>query len=266
MQIESTEKNWVSELENIMTRLRSRTGCPWDQEQTHESLKKYLIEEAYELVDAIDDHDPEQLRDELGDVLLQVIFHCQIAKEDEQFTLQDVAEHCSRKMLRRHPHVFGDEQADDSAAVLALWRRIKEDEQPSRARSSILDGVPRNLPALHQAEMIQRKAAKVGFDWSSSEQIIAKIEEELEELKKALESRDQENINEETGDLLFAVVNLCRYQNFNSAEDNLRKTINKFYERFRFIENKVSRDGKSVEDCSIDVLESYWQQAKTPAS
>lgn len=241
-----------------MTRLRK--GCPWDREQTHETLKKYLIEEAYELVDAIDEKDDHQMVEELGDVLLQVVFHAEIAQEKKCFDLQDIARICCEKLIRRHPHVFGNKKIKDAAGVKKQWEEIKTLEKLGR-RKSLLDGVPRHLPALSQAEKIQKKAARVGFDWSKVDEVVEKVEEELREVKESLKQGDKKAIREEIGDLLFAVVNLSRFQG-ESPEELLRGTVKKFYQRFQFIEQEVEKKGKKVEECTLEELERLWERAK----
>jgi tetrapyrrole methylase family protein/MazG family protein len=254
-------KNWVLSLEGIMSRLRGEGGCPWDREQTHETLKKYLIEEAYELVDAIDDGDDRHIVEELGDVLLQVVFHSQIAKERKRFDLQEVARICCEKLMRRHPHVFGDKKISDAQGVIKQWDEIKKEEKSSLTRKSALDGVPRHLPALSQAEKIQKKASKIGFDWPEVDAVVSKIDEELEEVKEGLKKGNKDIIREEIGDLLFAVVNLSRFQG-ESAEELLRGTVKKFYLRFQFIEKELEKIGKRVEECTLEELDKIWQRSK----
>ncbi len=245
-----------------MERLRDKeNGCPWDIEQDHKSLKHYLIEEAYELIDAIDNDDDENMIEELGDVLLQVIFHCQLAKESNRFDLQTAARRCCEKLIHRHPHVFGDVKLNDADSVLKQWEKIKQSEPGNRKRESILDGVPKAIPALMQAEILQKKAARVGFDWPSEEEVIAKIDEELEELKVSIRTNDAEGADEELGDLLFSVVNLARYKG-KSSEELLRHTMQKFYKRFHHIESRVKKENKKLEDCSLNELEEIWQDAK----
>ena len=256
-----TDKNWVLELEKIMSRLRAPGGCPWDREQTHESLKRYLIEEAYELIDAVDDADDEHMMEELGDVLLQILFHSQIAKEEKRFDLQKVARVCCEKLIRRHPHVFADQKIKDSKAVIRQWEEIKKGEKAGQKRESVLDGIPRHLPALSQAEKIQKKASKAGFDWPEIDGVVAKIEEEFREVKEALKKGNPKAIRGEIGDLLFAVVNLCRFQD-ESPEEVLRNTIKKFYRRFQFIELALKKAGKPMDKTSLEELDKLWNQAK----
>ena len=244
-----------------MIKLRGENGCPWDREQTHKSLIKYLVEETYELVDAIESDDDEQLLSELGDLLLQVIFHCQIAREDRRFNLQDVARYCCRKMIRRHPHVFGNKVASNSAEVLKQWEDIKREEPENTLRKSVLDGIPKSLPPLAKAEKVQVKVSKIGFDWTSSGDVLDKIQEEFEEVRGGLDNRDDRSIREELGDLMFAVVNLCRYLD-NSPDELLREATEKFSRRFRFMEARIVQEGMSIEECSMDLLDRLWQEAK----
>ena len=258
---EST-KDWFFELVSIMAQLRNPDGgCPWDLKQDHATLKKYLIEEAYELIDAIDHADDEAIKDELGDVLLQVVFHAQIASEEGRFDIDGVTQNLCEKLIRRHPHVFGDTVAEDAETVLTNWEAIKSTEKAGSKRQSVLDGVPRHLPALSQAEKIQKKAAKVGFDWPNIEGVIAKIEEELGELKEALATGTDEEIHDEIGDVLFTIANLTRYRH-ESAEDILRKTIAKFHRRFSVIEQEVSASGRPFEDYTLDELDAIWNKVK----
>ena len=256
------EKDWVIELARIMAVLRAPGGCPWDAEQTHASLKPYLAEEAAEVLDAIDEGDDQALADELGDLLLQVVFHCQIAQEEGRFTLQDVARGICEKLRRRHPHVFAEAKADTPQAVLAQWERIKKAERGNESRrKSAVEGVPRSLPALHRAHKMQKKAASVGFDWPAIEGVMAKIEEELAEVKGALASGDDDAVAAEIGDLLFAVVNLSRFRN-RVAEELLQGTIKKFERRFRRIEEVLAERGLRPEDCSLEELDALWNRAK----
>jgi len=258
----NAKKDWFRELEDVMARLRSHEGCPWDKQQTHDSLKKYLIEEAYELIDAIDRRENKDILEELGDVLLQVVFHSQIASESEQFSFQDVAKKCCEKLIRRHPHVFGNADAKTTEEVLENWRAIKALEKQGTPKPlSVLDGVSRHLPALLLAEKIQRKATNVGFDWPDLTGVLNKVEEELEEVKEALQENDPVAIGEEIGDLLFVLVRLSQFKGM-CAEALLRTTVNKFYDRFQFVESETAKAGKALESCSLQELETYWNQAK----
>ena len=247
-----------------MEKLRSENGCPWDREQTHSSLKKHLMEECAELMDAIDDKDPEGICEELGDLLMHIVFHSRIAEENKSFTFEDVSRGITEKMIRRHPHVFGKGKAENSGEVIEMWEVIKKQEKKerNRERKSLMDGIPRHLPALSRAHEMQRKAAKVGFDWINPHQIMEKIGEEMEELKKALASADEKSINEEMGDLIFSVVNLARFRKGKSSEEILACTIQKFERRFRYIEEKLASAGKSAETSSPEEMDGFWNEAK----
>ncbi len=254
-------KNWINELTTIMATLRSSQGCPWDREQTHTTLKPYLIEETFELIDAIDMGDDCLLVEELGDVLLQVVFHCQLAQEENRFDLQSVAQCCCEKLIRRHPHVYGQSQVKNTTEVLKQWEEIKQGEKNTLNQPSLLDGIPKSLPVLIRSEIIQKKAAQVGFDWKTDKDIINKIEEELLEVKAALTSENDIEIQEEIGDLLFAVVNLARFREI-SAEESIRNSLQKFVKRFKHIESQIQAAGNNFSDYSISDLERLWQNAK----
>lgn len=253
----------ADKLVKIMAKLRGPGGCPWDHKQTSSSLKPYVIEEAYEVVEAIDSGDPSLLCEELGDLLLQVVFHCQIADEDGVFDFNDVVEAISAKLVRRHPHVFGDVRADDAGTVLRNWERIKQREKgsPSGELASILDEVPQYLPALMQAAKIQDKASRVGFDWECAEDAAAKVWEETDELKEAMASGEKERIGEELGDLLFAVVNVARLLDID-PEEALRRTNSKFASRFKFIEHRADESGVALEEMTFDEMDAIWDEAK----
>lgn len=258
----SAQDDWVSKLVGIVNKLRAPDGCPWDREQTHHSLKQYLMEECAELLDAVDDNDVDGICEELGDILMHVIMNSTIANEKGHFDFNEVARRSAEKMVRRHPHVFGSENAENSKEVLAIWESVKKEEKKNRKSTSVLDGVPRNCPALLQATKIQKKAAKYGFDWTKEEQIIEKIEEELKELKKAHAEKDDDAIDEEIGDLLFAVVNLSRFRNKLNAEDLLAAATKKFQKRFKFIEDSLAAQGRKLEDSNIQEMEELWLKAK----
>ncbi|MBI1390218.1 MAG: nucleoside triphosphate pyrophosphohydrolase [bacterium] len=247
------------ELVDIMARLRGEGGCPWDREQTHLTLKKYLIEEAYELLESIDDGDDAAMTEECGDVLLQVVFHAQLAAEEGRFDIHDVTASICDKLIRRHPHVFGDRDARDSSEVLRNWEADKRKEKPER--TSILAGVPRGLPALMQAHEIQKKAARVGFDWERIDEVFDKVEEEWREFREARESMAPEKIAEELGDLLFAMVNVARYVEVN-AEEALAKTNKKFIRRFQHIERHAARQEKKLEQMTLFEMDELWEEAK----
>lgn len=250
-------------LVRIMERLRGDDGCPWDREQTHQTLKPFLIEEAYEVVEAIDERDPKQIMEELGDLLFQVVFHAQVAAERREFTIGQVLTATADKMVRRHPHVFGDSAASTTHEVLEQWEELKRKERSTAAEVpvSALDGVPRELPGLLRAQRLQDKASQVGFDWPEISGVMAKVEEELGELKEAIGATAPEEIEQELGDVLFSLVNLARFLNL-SAEDALRKSIMRFATRFQYIEEVVQRDGRRLREVSLQEMERLWQQAK----
>jgi len=244
----------------IMARLRSPAGCPWDKEQTHQSLKPYLIEETYEVIDAIDQNDDDEIVEELGDLLLQIVFHSQIASEENRFTIDDVAGAIVDKLIRRHPHVFGDVQADTPDEVVKNWEAIKASEKPTK-RTSLLDGIPQHLPALFRAQRLQEKAARVGFDWDHIADVAKKLREETEELINAHKTSSREEIQEEFGDLLFALVNLSRFLNI-SPEEALTQTNEKFRTRFRYIEAELASVGKTPQDATLHEMDKLWEAAK----
>lgn len=242
----------------VMARLRGEGGCPWDREQTHETLKPYLIEETYEVIEAIDRKDDRALKEELGDVLLQVVFHAQVAREEGRFDAEEVSDAIVSKLIRRHPHVFGDVKVSGATEVLANWERIKKAE---RGSGSALDGVPPHLPALLRARRVQEKAARVGFDWAHAAEVEAKLHEEVGEFLNACESGDRAAMEEELGDLLFSVVNLARFLRF-CPEEALRKTIDKFAARFTYIEKALARRGQSPQTATLAEMDALWEEAK----
>lgn len=235
-----------------------RRECPWDREQTHQSIKDNLIEEAYETVEAIDNEDFDEVKKELGDLLLHVIFHSRMASETNTFSIEDVILAIQEKLIRRHPHVFGDVEANDEQKVAENWEAIKMKE----GKESVLDGIPKHLPALIKAQRMQEKAANVGFDWPEREQVWEKLEEELDELKEVIEQNDQQKSEEEFGDLLFSLVNVGRFYDL-TAEDSLRRTNKKFQKRFRYIESKVRQSSRSLNEVSLEEMDMYWEEAKT---
>ena len=251
----------IDQLVAIVARLRAPGGCPWDREQTHASLRGGLLEEAYEVVAAIDAADDENLREELGDLLLQTVFHAQIAEEEGRFRFDDVARGIAEKLVRRHPHVFGEDHCADSAAVLVRWDEIKRAEKGGDARHSLLDGVPGALAALLRAEKVQKKAAKVGFDWDAVAPVIAKVREELAEVEAALATHEPGVLEGEIGDLLFSVVNLARHLKIN-AEVALHRATNKFITRFHAIENLARERSLSLELMSLDEMDALWTEVK----
>ncbi len=241
-------------LVQIMTRLRKE--CPWDRAQTPESLRQYILEEAYETVEAIDAQNWDELRKELGDLLLQIVFQAEIAEEEGRFTLTDVIEHINNKLIERHPHVFGDVKVNSAADVAVNWEQIK---QQTENRRSILQGVPKHLSALLRAQRLQDKASQVGFDWDHAAEVLEKVKEEIAEIE---ETTTPEALEAEVGDLLFALVNYCRFKNI-SAEDALRKTTNKFVQRFQYIEQKLAEQNINPADATLEQMEALWQEAKT---
>lgn len=246
------------ELVEIMRALRAPGGCPWDREQTHESLKPYLLEETYEALEAVDSGDPQKLCAELGDVLLQVVFHAQLGAESGRFDIRDVCERINRKLRYRHPHVFGDVTVTDSAEVITNWEQLKRQEAETGRRESALDGVPQAMPALMRAQELQKKAARVGFDWEDVEGPLAKVEEELGELKRAREAGE---IAHELGDLLFAVVNVARFLGVD-AEDALRQACARFSWRFRQVEAAAREAGRELHGMDLAEMDELWEAAK----
>jgi MazG family protein len=253
----------LARLRAIMHRLRAAGGCPWDAEQTHESLVPNLIEEAYETVDTIQRGDFEHLKEELGDLLLQVVFHSEIAGETGRFTLDDVARGISEKLVRRHPHVFGESNAADTDSVLRQWDEIKRAEKGDED-ALYLHGVGKGLPGLLRASKLQKKASKVGFDWPVESGVIAKIREELHELEAAVDARDLAAVSEEMGDLLFSVVNLARFRNVD-PEVLMAAANTKFEKRFGEMERILSSQGLSLEAATAPQMEDAWETAKQTA-
>lgn len=259
-----------SELVSVMAALRADDGCPWDREQTHESLKKYLVEETYEVLDTIDQQDKDKLCEELGDVMLQTVFHAEIAREDGYFDAADVASGIVDKLIRRHPHVFGSVEVDGTEEVLRNWERIKAAERGDEGRfSGVFDSVPVSLPALLRAHVVQSKASKVGFDWNDYRPALEKVDEEIAELKEVLDSWDAcpagesraESVKEELGDVLFAIVNVARLLGID-PEDALRSTVAKFISRFKFIEERAASVGADVRDMTLEEMDKLWEESK----
>lgn len=248
-------------LVDVMARLRSPGGCVWDREQNHSSLRRYIVEEVYEVLEAIDLKAGDKLCEELGDLLLQIVFHARVAEECGEFTMQDVVDEVTQKLIRRHPHVFGDITVRDAAEVVVNWEQIKKREKGNADRKSVLDGIPKGLPALMRAYKLQNKAAKVGFDWDTIEPVWGKIREELGELKAAARDGDKAAIEGELGDVLFAVANLARFLGLE-PEVALNVTNNKFLSRFTHIEDQVHLQGLSWDKLSLKELDILWEQAK----
>lgn len=253
-------KNGMELLVEVVRILRSENGCPWDRKQTPESLKPYLLEETYELCDAIDSGDMELHKEELGDVLMHILLQAQIRGESGNFSIEDVAQRISDKLISRHPHVFAGLEVDGTREVLKNWEALKAEEK-KKERDSMMDCIPRGMPSLSRSQKIQTRAARVGFDWERTEQVLDKVEEELEETKEAIAAGDTGQQRHEIGDLLFAVVNLARFCGVD-ADDALNGTITRFIGRFREIEARIKSDGRSMKDCTLDELEEYWQEAK----
>ncbi len=255
-----TTLNRFDDLLKIMHRLRGPGGCPWDAEQTHESLKRYLLEETYEVLEAIDSGNPELLQEELGDLLLQPVFHAAIAEEQGRFAMDDVIATLCSKLVRRHPHVFGDMEIADSAAQIENWETIKKAEKGT-GRPSALSGVPPHLPALLKAQKVTEKASRVGFDWEHADQVMAKVMEELHEFEEAWASGNRAHMEDELGDLLFAIVNLGRFLSLN-PEEALRKTIDRFQRRFLYIEQTLHSRGHTLDNATLEEMEQLWGEAK----
>jgi MazG family protein len=246
----------------IVATLRSPEGCPWDAEQTPESLKPYLLEETYEVLEALDGGEPSSICDELGDLLLQVIFQARLFEERQAFDMGDVADAIADKLIRRHPHVFAERRQSSIEALDAQWDRIKAKEKERRGESpTLLGGVPRHLPALLRARKLSEKASRVGFDWPAVDGIFAKIEEELEEFKDALQHADRQAMADELGDLLFSIVNLGRFLNID-AEEALRQTANRFVARFGHIEATLAERGQTLQQSTPEEMDSLWNEAK----
>jgi tetrapyrrole methylase family protein/MazG family protein len=255
------ENKGFDRLVAIMRRLRGPGGCPWDAEQTHESLKRYLLEECYEVIEAIDSNDRENLKEELGDLMLQPIFHAVIAEENGDFSLDDIIKAICDKLVLRHPHVFGDKVIRTAGEQLENWERIKKREK-GEERKSALSGVPPQLPALLKAQKITEKAARVGFDWEHADQVFAKVLEELHEFEETMAVGDEKRMEEELGDLLFAIVNLGRFLSLN-PEEALRKTIDRFSRRFAHIEDTMHARGVNIREASLEEMECLWEEAKS---
>jgi len=269
-----TPGQWFEKLVAVQARLRAPNGCPWDREQTHQSLRTYLIEEAYEVLEALESGNDTKFAEEMGDLLLQIVFHSQIAREEGRFTVTEVIREIHDKMVRRHPHVFGKTRAKDSAEVLRNWEQIKAEERRSSDNKrdsktgdsaakevSLLDGVSRGLPATLEGFQLTRKASRIGFDWQDAGGVFEKMLEETEELKKALREQDHLKTEEELGDLLFAVVNLSRFLKVD-PEIALKKANAKFSLRFRAMENLARKNGREFKDLPREEMESFWDAAK----
>jgi MazG family protein len=269
-----TPGQWFERLVAVQAKLRAPNGCPWDREQTHQSLRTYLIEEAYEVLEALESGDDGKFAEEMGDLLLQIVFHSQIAREEGRFTVSDVIREIHDKMIRRHPHVFGTTHAKDSAEVLRNWEQIKAEERRASSgkvvaksgegvskEASLLDGVSRALPATLEGFQLTRKASRIGFDWDDARGVFDKMQEETEELKKALKELDPLKMEEELGDLLFAAVNLSRFLKLD-PEIALKKANAKFTRRFGTMEKLARKSGREFKDVPREEMETLWEAAK----
>lgn len=259
MTYQNNDESPFESLVKIMRDLRSEKGCPWDKVQTHETLKPYIIEESYEVIDAIDSQNPNSIKEELGDLLFQIIFHCQIAEERGDFSIYDVCRCIQEKMIRRHPHVFADKAFDTPTEVSKQWEERKKEE--GKNKQSILEGIPKRLPALLMAQRVQSRASKVGFDWNALDDVIPKLREELEEFENAINDTDKKRCEEEIGDILFTIVNISRHKKIN-AEDTLRKTVKKFINRFAEIEKHAAKEGRNISDMTLKEMDEIWEKSK----
>lgn len=257
-----------SKLVGVMETLRGKNGCPWDKEQTRESLKPFLLEEAYEVLEAIDDEDPEILKEELGDLLFQVLFHSQIAKERGEFGIEDVLSYTIDKMTRRHPHVFGSARSSRKSGlpatakeVLSRWEELKQEETRNRKRKSVLDGVPKPLPALMRAYQLQTRASRVGFDWKEMRPVWNKVREEMKELEQAIGHGQPRRIQAEFGDIVFALVNMARFLKFD-PEESLRKANQRFVDRFHYMEKRARNSRRPLSEMTLAEMDRLWEEAK----
>lgn len=246
-------------LVDIVAKLRSPDGCPWDREQTRESLRQYLVEEFYELIDALEENDSDGMKEEMGDLLFQILIQSQLSKEEGKFDIHDVVSGIADKMVQRHPHVFGDREIKTSEGVVEWWEESKKRE--GKNHDSAIGGVPRSLPALLRARKIQMKATKVGFDWEKLDDVFEKLEEEITELKEAIKEKKHKDIEDELGDLFFVLVRIANFVEVN-PEDALSRTIRKFDQRFRHIEAAAAGQGRKISDMTLAEMEIFWQEAK----
>ena len=253
--------NSLSKLIKITDTLMGEDGCPWDKVQTRESLKPYLVEETYEVLDALDANDPEKIKDELGDLLYQILFHSKISNLKGEFDFRDVIDNLSEKMVRRHPHVFKEGELNTPDQVVKQWEEIKRNEKNQANQKSILDNIPKNLPSLLRAQKLQTKAAKEGFDWDQINDVFDKLDEEIAEFKEAVLKKKSADIQNEIGDIIFVITNIAKCYKID-AEEALRSTNNKFIKRFQYIEQKIEAKGKTLKDSPLEEMERYWQEAK----
>lgn len=249
----------IDDFVKTIAKLRSPEGCPWDKEQTHKTLKRYLIEETYEAIDAIDNNDPQALKEELGDILLQIVLHAQIASENKKFSLDEIADYVNKKMISRHPHVFSNAVVKNSDEVMKNWEVIKNNEKP--ARKEIFDGIPNSLPALLKALKVSKKAAKSGFEWEKESDLWKTLEEEITEFKESVKHKNKENQAEELGDLLFMIVNIARWYKLD-PEDTLNKGIKKFIKRYSKVKQKLSDTNNNFNELTPDEINKIWVKVK----
>jgi tetrapyrrole methylase family protein/MazG family protein len=252
----NNSKQRIHDLIEIMAQLRGPNGCPWDRKQNHESLRPYVVEETYELVEAIDGGNSSEICEELGDLLLQIVFHCQIASEENRFAFDDVVKGICEKLVRRHPHVFRDEEALNDEEALQNWERIKDHTEGKRRSRR-----HNQTPILHRALRLQERAVSFGFDWEETSHLLDKLSEEIGEIRAALDTENHDHVAEEIGDLFFMTVNLARYVDVN-PEDALERSLSKFYRRFRAMEHMAERDNRILQEMSLDEMERYWEEAK----
>ncbi len=255
------DKYDFNDLLGIMAKLRAESGCPWDREQTHESLRIYMIEETYEVLEALDAGNMAKFCNELGDLLLQIVFHTQIAKEQGDFDIGDVTSEICRKLISRHTHIFGDVKADSPDQVVENWEAAKKKEKQLKNHTGVLKDVPSNLPGLMRSYKVQQKAAQVGFDWDNIEDVFKKVDEEIRELRDVYQSKNVERITDELGDAIFALVNLSRFLKVQ-PELALTGTINKFIRRFEYVEQQSTKAGKKLEEMSLAEMDELWNDAK----
>ena len=253
--------NSLSKLIKITETLMGDDGCPWDKVQTRESLKPYLVEETYEVLEALDSNDTEKIKDELGDLLYQILFHSKISSLKGEFDFRDVIDNLSEKMVRRHPHVFKGGKLNTPDQVIGQWEEIKNKENNKANQKSILDSIPINLPNLIRAQKLQKKAAKEGFDWEQINDVFDKLDEEIKEFKEAVLKKNNTDIQSEIGDIIFVITNIAKFYKVD-AEEALRSTNNKFIKRFQYIEQKIKAKGKTLKDSPLEEMERYWQEAK----
>lgn len=248
-------KDKFDEFVKVVERLRKE--CPWDREQTHDSIKDATLEETYEVIEAIDSKDYDELKKELGDLLLHVVFHSKIAEENNNFRLEDVIGYVQEKLIRRHPHVFGDVEVSGAGEVKKNWEQIKLSE----GRKSVLEGVPRQLPSLQRAYRLQEKASKIGFDWENKEDVWKKVIEEIEEMHASEKSGNKDELESEIGDVFFSLVNYSRFLNVN-PENALRRTVEKFIKRFDYVQMKIEETGRKVYESNLQEMDKYWEESK----